>query len=170
MGNLVRLRASSKIGLELFDARGYGTGCDRADRSLSLSLSPQIQTTLYNIGFNLFQSTNLFYIPFMKFLAIAPVLALAATVRANCATSGTCADQGTYKYEVVLDSTGTEDPGTCQGGFLDNLRGQCGDVEEWGCTSTSGNAVTSFPVPSGSDSCLAAAISLSQCGLSVHCG
>jgi len=106
----------------------------------------------------------------MKYFTAISALALAATVNAKCAKSGVCKDLGTYKYEVDLVGTGAEDPGTCQGGFLDNLRGQCGNVENWGCTSVGGNAVTSFTVPSGSNSCVSKAISLSQCGLKVRCG
>src|SRR3569833_3404061 len=106
----------------------------------------------------------------MKYFTAISALALAATVNAKCAKSGVCKDLGTYKYEVDLVGTGAEDPGTCQGGFLDNLRGQCGNVENWGCTSVGGNTITNNTKTTNTNNRKTKAISLSQCGLKVRCG
>lgn len=36
-------------------------------------------------------------------------------------------------YQIGLRGWGGEPGDTCGAGLLDNLRGQCGDVDDWGC-------------------------------------
>jgi hypothetical protein len=67
-------------------------------------------------------------------------------------------------FSVHLSGTGQEDAGTCQGGFLDNLHGQCGTIENWGCSSDGQSVDVSFkvvahPTPG---TCVEQAIWLSQ--------
>jgi hypothetical protein len=54
------------------------------------------------------------------------------------------------QFDVILYGSGKENPGTCQGGFLDNLRGQCGsDLQDWTCSSNGIDATVAFKTYGG---------------------
>ena len=43
------------------------------------------------------------------------------------------AEQGQSAWHVVVNHDSVYDKGPCGQGFLDNFRGWCGDITDWGC-------------------------------------
>lgn len=89
------------------------------------------------------------------------------------ATSATCiftvngsVEDRSSRFDVDFFGVTSDEPDfqNCQLGFLDNLRGQCGFVENWGCDNSNGVFKTSGNVFEGKD-CVENAIFLSQNGL-----
>jgi hypothetical protein len=98
----------------------------------------------------------------------APTVSDSSLKPRAAASSGTCDYFVNFNpnFHVVLHGTGAEDAGTCQGGFLDNLRGQCGYVADWGCDSNGQDADVTFKLSAlaglQAQSCVQNAIYLSQ--------